>query len=87
MQQLTLQSYLKLKIFMNIFLAVTVSGLYQGVGNDATKALFNFGFCFTVAIAFMYNPLMPVLLTCKYTIVFKMRYVFSINFLPSDYCI
>lgn len=60
------QSYLKLKIYMNLFLAATVSGLYQGVGNDATKALFNFGFCFTVAIAFMYNPLMPVLLTCKW---------------------
>lgn len=50
---------------MNLFLAATVSGLYQGVGNDATKALFNFGFCFTVAFAFLYNPLMPVLLTCK----------------------
>lgn len=63
--KLFFQSYLKLKIYMNLFLAATVSGLYQGVGNDATKALFNFGFCFTVAIAFMYNPLMPVLLTCK----------------------
>lgn len=54
---------------MNLFLAATVSGLYQGVGNDATKALFNFGFCFTVAFAFLYNPLMPVLLTCKYTFI------------------
>ena len=35
---------------------------FSGIGNDATKALFNFGFCFTVTIAFMYIPLMPVLL-------------------------
>lgn len=85
--KLPLQSYLKLKIFMNIFLAVTVSGLYQGVGNDATKALFNFGFCFTVAIAFMYNPLMPVLLTCKYTIVCCMCLCVFYPFLSSNYCI
>lgn len=50
---------------MNLFLAIVVSGMYQGVGNDASKAIFNFGFCYTVAIAFLYNPLMPVLLTCK----------------------
>lgn len=42
-------------------LKFTVSTL-SGIGNDATKALFNFGFCFTVTIAFMYIPLMPVLL-------------------------
>ncbi|KAG4072310.1 hypothetical protein HA402_004242 [Bradysia odoriphaga] len=54
--------YMKLKIYMTLCLAVLVGCLYQGCGNDATKALFNFGFCFTVTIAFMYNPLMPVLL-------------------------
>lgn len=43
-------------------LGLIVGGIYQGIGNDATKALFNFGFCFTVTIAFMYIPLMPVLL-------------------------
>lgn len=52
---------------MTLFLGLVVGGIYQGVGNDASKALFNFGFCFTVTIAFMYNPLMPVLLQCKLT--------------------
>lgn len=47
---------------MTFFLGIVVGGIYQGIGNDATKALFNFGFCFTVTIAFMYNPLMPALL-------------------------
>lgn len=59
------QCYMKLKIYMTLCMAVLVGCLYQGCGNDATKALFNFGFCFTVTIAFMYNPLMPVLLQCK----------------------
>lgn len=57
---------MKLRIYMTVFLGLVVGGIYQGVGNDASKALFNFGFCFTVTIAFMYNPLMPVLLQCKY---------------------
>lgn len=69
------QCYMKLKIYMTLCLAVLVGCLYQGCGNDATKALFNFGFCFTVIIAFMYNPLMPVLLQCK----FSSYYHLSIN--------
>ena len=56
---------MKLKIYMNILLAILVGCLYQGVGNDATKAIFNFGLCFTVVIAFMYNPMMPILLSCN----------------------
>lgn len=60
-----MQSYIKLRIYMTFFLGLVVGGIYQGIGNDASKALFNFGFCFTVTIAFMYNPLMPVLLQCK----------------------
>lgn len=61
---------------MNLFLAIVVSGMYQGVGNDASKAIFNFGFCYTVAIAFLYNPLMPVLLTCRfYFTIFSNTYI------------
>ncbi len=65
---LKFQCYMKLKIYMTLCMAVLVGCLYQGCGNDATKALFNFGFCFTVTIAFMYNPLMPVLLQCKFSL-------------------
>lgn len=39
---------------MHIFLGVVIGGLFWQMGNDATKTLFNFGFCFTVIIAFMY---------------------------------
>lgn len=62
---------MKLKIFLISFIALVVGGLYQGIGNDSSKALFNFGYCFTLIITFMYNPLMPVLLQCKFYIIFS----------------
>ncbi|EDW71176.1 ATP-binding cassette subfamily G member 4 [Drosophila virilis] len=55
-------SYIKLKFYMNIILALIVGGLYTGVGSQASKALFNFGFMFTIVIAYLYLPMMPVLL-------------------------
>lgn len=36
------------------------------MGKDGSKTIFNFGFYFTCIIVFMYIPLMPVLLQCKY---------------------
>ncbi|KAH8409392.1 hypothetical protein KR222_002321 [Zaprionus bogoriensis] len=56
------KSYIKLKFYMNIVLALIVGGLYMGVGRYASKALFNFGFIFTIVIAYLYLPMMPVLL-------------------------
>ena len=50
---------------MHIFLGLVIGGLFYQMGNDATKTLFNFGFCFTIVIAFMYIPMLPVLLECK----------------------
>ena len=61
-----LQNYLSLRIFMHIFLGLVIGGLFWQMGNDATKTLFNFGFCFTIIITFMYIPMLPVLLECKY---------------------
>uniref|UniRef100_T1PBK3 ABC-2 type transporter n=1 Tax=Musca domestica TaxID=7370 RepID=T1PBK3_MUSDO len=55
------KSYIKLRFYMNIILGLIVGGIYVGVGNDASKALFNFGFAFTIVIAYLYLPLMPVL--------------------------
>ncbi|CAD7079016.1 unnamed protein product [Hermetia illucens] len=55
-------NYIKLKFCMTITLGLIVGGLYEGVGNDATKALFNFGFAFGITIAYLYKPMMPVLL-------------------------
>ncbi|XP_032591986.1 ATP-binding cassette sub-family G member 1 isoform X2 [Drosophila grimshawi] len=56
------KSHIKLKIYMNIILALIVGGIYVGVGTHASKALFNFGFMFTIVIAYLYLPMMPVLL-------------------------
>lgn len=60
------QSYIRLKFYMTILLALVVGGIYDGVGNDATKALFNFGFAITIMIAYLYMPMMPILLQCEY---------------------
>lgn len=49
-----LQNYLSIRFFMHIFLGFVVGGLFYQMGNDATKTLFNFGFCFTIIIAFLY---------------------------------
>jgi hypothetical protein len=62
---ISLQSYLAMRIYMHIFLGFVIGGLFWQMGNDATKTLFNFGFCFTIIIAFMYIPMMPVLLECE----------------------
>lgn len=70
---------MKLKIYLTLCMSLLVGCLYQGCGNDATKALFNFGFCFTVTIAFMYNPLMPVLLQCKHSRLAQFHNVISMG--------
>lgn len=59
---------IKLRFYMNICLGFLVGGIFLGVGNDASKALFNFGFVFTIVIGYLYLPLMPVLLQCKFLI-------------------
>lgn len=50
---------------MHIILGLVVGGIYWQIGNDGSKQLFNFGFCFTIIIAFLYIPMMPILLECK----------------------
>jgi len=59
------QSYIYLKISLYIFLGLVIGGLFFNAGNDGSKALFNFGFCFASLIVFLYIPLLPVLLHCK----------------------
>lgn len=46
---------------MYIFIGLVIGGMFWQFGNDPTKTIFNFGFCFTVVIAFLYIPMMPVL--------------------------
>ncbi|XP_011878504.1 PREDICTED: ATP-binding cassette sub-family G member 1-like [Vollenhovia emeryi] len=55
------RNYLYLKIWVLIFLGTVNGLLFWNIGNDATKSLFNFGFCFGCLIYFLYIPLLPVL--------------------------
>lgn len=59
-------SYMKMRIIMHILLGFLIGGLFFDMGNDASKTLFNFGFCFTIIIFYMYIPMMPVLSECKF---------------------
>lgn len=59
------RQYLLIKFYTHVFLGLLIGTLFFQMGDDASKTLFNFGFCFTIIIAFMYIPLMPILLECK----------------------
>lgn len=56
------RSHMYLKIVLHIFLGIVIGGLFFNMGNDGSKALFNFGFCFACVIVFLYIPMLPVLL-------------------------
>ncbi|KAG5307701.1 ABCG1 protein, partial [Acromyrmex insinuator] len=56
------RNYMYMKIFLHIFLGIMIGGMFFNMGNDGTKALFNFGFCFACLIFFLYIPMLPVLL-------------------------
>lgn len=59
------KDYMRLRFIMHIILGLVVGGIYWQIGNDGSKQLFNFGFCFTIIIAFLYIPMMPNLLECE----------------------
>ncbi|KAJ8669379.1 hypothetical protein QAD02_000638 [Eretmocerus hayati] len=56
------RNYMYLKISLHIFLGVIIGGLFFNIGGDGSKTLFNFGFCFTCLIVFLYIPMFPILL-------------------------
>ncbi|XP_011314770.1 ATP-binding cassette sub-family G member 1-like [Fopius arisanus] len=56
------RNYVFLKISLHIFLGFVIGGLFLGIGNDGSKTLFNFGFCFASLIVFLFIPMLPVLL-------------------------
>ncbi|XP_018319873.1 ATP-binding cassette sub-family G member 1 [Agrilus planipennis] len=51
-----------LKTVLYIVIGLLVGNFYLQMGNDGSKTIFNFGFCFTCIIFFLYIPMMPVLL-------------------------
>ncbi|XP_012271259.1 ATP-binding cassette sub-family G member 1-like [Orussus abietinus] len=56
------RNYMYLKMSLHVFLGFIIGGLFLNIGNDGSKTLFNFGFCFTCLIIFLYVPMLPVLL-------------------------
>lgn len=63
---LSFQSYMYLHGLVYLFVILLVGGIYYNMGFDGAKQLFNFGFCYVCIIVFMYVPLLPVLIRCKY---------------------
>jgi hypothetical protein len=61
-----------LKLSLHLALGIIIGGMFYDMGNDGSKTFFNFGFCFTCIIFFLYIPMMPVLLQCK--IYLKLKY-------------
>lgn len=54
--------YLIFKMVLYAVLGVILGSFYLNMGQDGSMTIFNFGFCYTCVIAFLYLPLMPVLL-------------------------
>lgn len=60
------QYYLWLRVSLHLFLGCIIAMLFHKMGYDASKTIFNFGFCYACVIVMLYIPMMPVLLACKY---------------------
>ncbi|XP_050573971.1 ATP-binding cassette subfamily G member 4-like isoform X4 [Bombus affinis] len=56
------KSYMYLKISLYIFLGFVVGSLFLNIGNDGSKTLSNFTFCFACLIILLYVPMSPVLM-------------------------
>ncbi|XP_015184714.1 PREDICTED: ATP-binding cassette sub-family G member 1-like isoform X2 [Polistes dominula] len=56
------RKYVYLKISLYIFMGIINGLIFLNIGNDASKILFNFGFCFICLIIFLYIPMFPILL-------------------------
>ncbi|CAB3223952.1 unnamed protein product [Arctia plantaginis] len=57
------KNYLRLRVCMHIFIGFMIGGIFNSMGYDASKTIFNFGFCYACIISMLYIPMMPVLLS------------------------
>lgn len=71
------QKHLALKVALYVFLGLVIGGLFLDFGHDGSKTIFNYGFCFTCIIVFMYCPLLPVLLNCKFLLSSYVLFMFD----------
>ncbi|XP_049868019.1 ATP-binding cassette sub-family G member 1-like [Pectinophora gossypiella] len=56
------RDYLWLRVGLHLFLGIIVAALFADMGQDASKTIFNFGFCYACIIAMLYTTMMPILL-------------------------
>lgn len=50
------------KTLIHVIVGLIVGSLFYKFGNDASKTIFNFGFCFITLIVFLYIPMLPAIL-------------------------
>nr|XP_033326604.1 ATP-binding cassette sub-family G member 1-like [Megalopta genalis]XP_033326605.1 ATP-binding cassette sub-family G member 1-like [Megalopta genalis]XP_033326606.1 ATP-binding cassette sub-family G member 1-like [Megalopta genalis] len=79
------RNYIYLKISLHIFLGFIIGGLFLNVGDDGSKTLFNFGFCFACLIVFLYVPMLPVLLNFPSEVQLVKREYFNMWYNLSPY--
>lgn len=62
LQTIRNKNYLWLRVGLHLFLGIIIGLLFNKMGYDASKTIFNFGFCYACIIVMLYVPMMPVLL-------------------------
>ncbi|XP_014274727.1 ATP-binding cassette subfamily G member 4 isoform X1 [Halyomorpha halys] len=50
-----------IKVIIHLGVGLLIGALFFKYGNDASKTIFNFGFCFMSLILFMYVPMLPAI--------------------------
>lgn len=56
------KGHLWVKVSMYLFMSFVVGLMYLNFGNDGSKTIFNFGFCYCCTIACQFVPMLPVLM-------------------------
>ncbi|XP_026500914.2 ATP-binding cassette sub-family G member 1-like [Vanessa tameamea] len=77
LQTIRNRDYLWLRIGLHVFLGAIVGALFNDMGYDASKTIFNFGFCYACIIAMLYTTMMPVLLAYPTEVLLVKREYFN----------
>ncbi|CAH2236678.1 ATP-binding cassette sub-family G member 1-like [Pararge aegeria] len=71
------RGYLWLRVCLHLFLGAIVGALFSSMGYDASKTLFNFGFCYACIIVMLYTTMMPILLAYPSEVLLVKREYFN----------
>ncbi|XP_070153216.1 ATP-binding cassette sub-family G member 1-like isoform X2 [Polyergus mexicanus] len=70
------RNYIYMKISAYIFMGLIIGSLFFNMGNDGSKTMFNFSFCISCIILFLYIPMLSVLLNFPFEIkIIKREYI------------